>query len=315
MSSKKSDSLSRGDVISFIALLLIGVIVFLGINFKTLGDKIISVIGALLLLIVMSVAVFLAAHAKAQNRNQSKWRNVEHIMLGLYVLMLIPFYIYAAKFFDIYLDKTSITQQVREEVDGLNKMFSDYNRLCESRCNSYQTTLEAMSKDAQGRAKIASLLDLSEDKVSQENIQLAVSSFSNTLKGGDYKLLETEMKKLEKNVESSIKGWNVLFLPQYVSELGGAKSMYARELEIIYDKHKNSIERNIPKFDSEKYISESNIVSIFSRGVGFSFMGILAVIVLGGLGLVKYILGDKRSVVELKEDNPTAITGGGGIII
>ena len=85
MKQTESDNLSKGDVISFIAILLMGIIAFFGMNFITLGDKIPSILVALLLVVLMTVFVFLAAHAKAQNVNQDAWRVVQYVMLLLYI--------------------------------------------------------------------------------------------------------------------------------------------------------------------------------------------------------------------------------------
>lgn len=101
MEKSKSDNLSKGDIISFIALLLLGVTVFFGMNFSTLGDRIQSVVVSVVLVTLMVVFVFLAAFAKAQNRNQAMWTKVEYAMLFLYVLALIPCYLYSSKFYDI----------------------------------------------------------------------------------------------------------------------------------------------------------------------------------------------------------------------
>lgn len=312
MEKSKSDNLSKGDIISFVALLLLGVVVFFGMNFKTLGDKVPSVVVAILLVVAMTVFVFLAAHAKAQNRNQAMWRNVEYAMLGLYVIALIPCYIYSSKFFDVQFGKSEMMKQVQAEVDNIDKMFSDYNRKCESRCSSYQIALESMLKDSQGREHIARLLDISVDNVSQTNIEQASESFSSSLKGGEYKALEAEKNNLETNVTTSFKNWNILFIPQYALELNAAKTKYAAELQSIYTKHENKIETDIPSFTADDYTSGSNIIDIFTKPAGFSIMGLLSIIVLGALGLVKYLLGEKRTVIDFKEGNATTITEDGG---
>lgn len=312
MAKNNSDNLSKGDIISFVAIILLGVTVFFGMNFSTLGDKVPSIVVAILLVVVMTVFVFLAAHAKAQNRNQSMWKNVEYAMLGLYVIALIPCYLYSAKFFDIYFSKTEITQQVQSDLEGINKMFSDYTRKCESRCGSYQTALEAMMTYDQGRQKIAELLDMKPENVTKANVKQASESFMNSLKGGEYKALESEKNNLETNVQTNFKNWNILFIPQYASELGAAKSKYATELKAIYDKHKNEIEKNVPEFNATAYSSESTITNTFSDLAGFSIMGLLAVLILGGLGLVKYLLGEKRTVIDFKEGDSSVITSDGG---
>lgn len=106
--SKSSGNLSKGDIISFVALLLMGVLVFFGMNFMTLGDRIPSIVVAILTVVLMTVFVFLAAYAKAQDRNQSTWKKVEYAMLALYILALIPCYIFSAKFLMCSLTKKTL---------------------------------------------------------------------------------------------------------------------------------------------------------------------------------------------------------------
>lgn len=315
MNHQKSDNLSKGDVISFIALLLMGVIVFFGMNFKTLGDKIPSIIFAVLLVVLMTVFVFLAAYAKAQNRNQQSWRNTEYVMLALYMASLVPCYLYVSKFFDIYFDKPAITKQVQADIDDLDKMFSDYSRKSESRCSSYETTLEALSKDSQGRERIAEYLKLDGDKVTTKTIEQAVESFSSGLKGTEYRALETEKNNLEKNLQKHIKNWNILFIPQYALEMSNAKGKFAKELEGLYTKANNEIEDDVPSFDAGKSNSASNLEQTFSKSTGLSIVGLLATLVLGGLGLVKYLLGEKRTVIEFKEGDVSTIKEDGGFSI
>ena len=312
MAKQNSDNLSKGDIISFVALLLLGVTVFFGMNFKTLGDKVPSIVVAILLVVVMTVFVFLAAHAKAQNRNQAMWKNVEYAMLGLYVVALIPCYLYAAKFFDVQFAKSEIMTQVQKDVDGIDKMFADYKRKCDSRCGSYQTALEVMSKDSQGKERIAKLLDITAANVTQANIKQASESFLSSLKGGQYKALEAEKNNLVTNVQTNFKNWNILFIPQYASELNTAKDKYATELQNIYTKHKNNFETNIPEFDASSYITESTLADTFSETASFSIIGLIAVLILGGLGLVKYLLGEKRTVIDFKKGDSSVITSDGG---
>lgn len=312
MAKQNSENLSKGDIISFIALLLLGVTIFFGMNFKTLGDKVPSVVVAILLVVIMTVFVFLAAHAKAQNRNQSMWKNVEYAMLGLYVVALIPCYIYAASFFDVQFSKSEIMALVQKDVDGIDKMFADYKRKCDSRSGSYQTALEAMSKDSQGRERIAKLLNMSPSEVTQANINQASESFLNSLRGAEFKALEAEKSNLVSNVQTNFKNWNILFIPQYASELNAAKEKYAAELQNIYTKHSNNFETNIPEFNANKYLTESTLADKFSKSSGFSVIGLVAILILGGLGLVKYLLGEKRTVIDFKEGDSSVITSDGG---
>lgn len=315
MNQSNSGNLSKGDIISFVALLILGVTVFFGMNFMTLGNKIPSAVVAVLLFIVMMVFVFLAAHAKAQDRNQETWKKVEFAMLGLYVLALIPCYIYSAKFFEVQLGKQEITQIVNKDIEDINGMFADYTKKCESRSNNYQTELEALLKSDEGRKQIVTLLELNKnaDEVKQSDIEQASESFSDyLLKGRDISALKSEMKNLIENCESNFKNWNIFFIPQYVTELGEAKEKYADRLEEIYSKKKSAIEKDAPEFDTSSYVNESNIQDKFSKSSGFSVLGLIAIIILGGLGLVKWLLGEKSTVIPMKEGAATTITEDGG---
>ncbi len=311
--SKSSGNLSKGDIISFVALLLMGVLVFFGMNFMTLGDRIPSIVVAILTVVLMTVFVFLAAYAKAQDRNQSTWKKVEYAMLALYILALIPCYIFSAKFFDVQFDKENIMKQVAKDTGDLDKLFTDYSRKCESRANAYQIDLEAMLTTPEGRARIARLIDVKDpSSITKESINQVVSSFSKSLKGAEFKALESEKNNLIKNCETNFKNWNIMFIPQYAQELGAAKSKYGTELERIYEKTHNNIEQNVPEFVTDNYISESGILDTFKSTDKFSAIGLLAVLFLGCLGLVKYLLGDKSTVIPMKQGDTSVIGEDGG---
>ena len=311
--SKSSGNLSKGDIISFVALLLMGVLVFFGMNFMTLGDRIPSIVVAILTVVLMTVFVFLAAYAKAQDRNQSTWKKVEYAMLALYILALIPCYIFSAKFFDVQFDKENIMKQVAKDTGDLDKLFTDYSRKCESRANAYQIDLEAMLTTPEGRARIARLIDVKDpSSITKESINQVVSSFSKSLKGAEFKVLESEKNNLIKNSETNFKNWNIMFIPQYAQELGAAKSKYATELERIYGKTHNNIEQNIPEFETDLYINESGILDTFKSTDRFSAIGLIVVLFLGFLGLVKYLLGDKSTVIPMKQGDTSVIGEDGG---
>lgn len=314
MSDKNnSGNLSKGDVISFVALLLMGVLVFFGMNFMTLGDKIPSIVVAILTVILMTVFVFLAAYAKAQDRNQSTWKKVEYSMLALYVLALIPCYIFSAKFFDVQFDKDNVIKQVQTDTNDLNKLFNDYSRKCESRVSAYQIDLESMLTSSEGRSKLASLLEINDpSSVTKESVTQAAQSFSKSLKGAEYKALEAEKNNLVKNCETNFNNWNIMFIPQYAYELGTAKGKYAAELERIYGKTQNNIEKNIPEFETTAYTNESGILNTFKSTDKFSVVGLLVVLFLGFLGLVKYLLGDKSTVIPIKQGDTSVIGEDGG---
>lgn len=316
MEKSKSDNLSKGDIISFIALLLLGVTVFFGMNFSTLGDKIQSVMVSVVLVTLMVVFVFLAAFAKAQNRNQAMWTKVEYAMLFLYVLALIPCYLYSSKFYDIQFNKTNIVKEVQANIDDINKMFGDYDKKCQTRSFSYKTALQAMSRDIQGRQKAAGILGISASHVNTQAIDQASESFLNHFRGNDYSQLLSEKTALENSVLNNFKNWNILLVPQYAEELGTAKEKYATGLQDIYDRYKGDIDgAEIPSFKASDYMSSESVVEHFTDKGSFSLYGILGILVLGGLGLIKYFLGEKRTVIAFKQGDSSVIMEDGGFSI
>ena len=316
MEKSKSDNLSKGDIISFIALLLLGVTVFFGMNFSTLGDRIQSVVVSVVLVTLMVVFVFLAAFAKAQNRNQAMWTKVEYAMLFLYVLALIPCYLYSSKFYDIQFNKTNIMKEVQANIDDINKMFGDYDKKCQTRSFSYKTALQAMSRDVQGRQKAAGILGISASHVNSQAIDQASESFLNHFRGNDYSQLLSEKTALENSVFNNFKNWNILLVPQYAEELGAAKEKYATGLQDIYDRYKGDIDgAEIPSFKASDYMSSESVVEHFTDKGSFSLYGILGILVLGGLGLIKYFLGEKRTVIAFKQGDSSVIMEDGGFSI
>ena len=316
MEKSKSDNLSKGDIISFIALLLLGVTVFFGMNFSTLGDRIQSVVVSVVLVTLMVVFVFLAAFAKAQNRNQAMWTKVEYAMLFLYVLALIPCYLYSSKFYDIQFNKSNIVKEVQANIDDINKMFGDYDKKCQTRSFSYKTALQAMSRDVQGRQKAAGILGISASHVNSQAIDQASESFLNHFRGNDYSQLLSEKTALENSVLNNFKNWNILLVPQYAEELGTAKEKYATGLQDIYEKYKGDIDgAEIPSFKASDYMSSESVVEHFTDKGSFSLYGILGILVLGGLGLIKYFLGEKRTVIAFKQGDSSVIMEDGGFSI
>ena len=316
MSQSNSGNLSKGDVISFVALLLLGLVVFFGLNFTMLGNRLPSVMVAVLLFMLMVVFVFLAAYAKAQDFNQDKWKAVEYTMLGLYVAALVPCYLYAGKFFDVMWAREEITQTVERDLDDIDHMFAEYRKGCESRVGTYQTELEALLESEEGRKRMVRLLELDKRPadVSRADVSQAVSSFSDMLElsAGP---LEEEKAGLAAQCEEKFKGWDLLFMPQYASELAGAKERYAQGLEEAYAARKSKLEAEAPALDVSSFVRESNIGRMFASLPGFSFSGLLAVVILGGLGLFKYVLGEKSKRKQLRKGEAGSITEDGGFIV
>lgn len=316
MSQKQSEKLPIGDIISFISIVFLGIVVFFGMNFMTLGNKISSIIVSVLLVVLMTVFVFFAAFAKSQNRNQDMWSKVKYAMIGLYILALIPCYIYSAKFSDIQFGRDDIVRKVEANTSAINKMFDSFSQNCESRANAYEYQLKALSNHEEGKEKLVSMLGLkSVDDVNETTIAQAKESFLYKLKGRDYQALEEEKDALVKHCSDNFDNWNIMSVSQYASDLGNVQERFAKELQDIYEKSKEDSEKNIPPFDAAQLAVSDNIAEIFKSFPGFSIGGLLMVLFLGFLGSLKFLMAPSPSVNEIKEGSADAIFRDGGSFI
>ena len=207
-------------------------------------------------------------------------------------------------------------KEVQANIDDINKMFGDYDKKCQTRSFSYKTALQAMSRDVQGRQKAAGILGISASHVNAQAIDQASESFLNHFRGNDYSQLLSEKTALENSVLNNFKNWNILLVPQNAEELGAAKEKYATGLQDIYEKYKGDIDgAEIPSFKASDYMSSESVVEHFTDKGSFSLYGILGILVLGGLGLIKYFLGEKRTVIALKQGDSSVIIEDGGFSI
>ena len=62
-------------------------------------------------------------------------------------------------------------------------------------------------------------------------------------------------------------------------------------------------------------MSSESVVEHFTDKGSFSLYGILGILVLGGLGLIKYFLGEKRTVIAFKQGDSSVIMEDGGFSI
>lgn len=318
MSNSNSGKVSKGDVISFITLFLLGIIVFFGMNFIMLGNFLPSVIISVLLLVLMVVFVFLAAFAKAQNRDQDTWAVVKYCMVVLYVAALVPCYFGVAKFCDIQLSKgdqnEGLMADVKKDVDDINELFQGFEAMCISRSNNLLTELQSLANHREGREKIISSFNLEkkQDEINSADAEALAESFRKTIMK-DFNSIKREKEALVQKCMSNLDSWNLLFLPQSVAELSAAKSKYADQIgAIIKETEKNPLETDIPSFDIQDYDVDTNVADKFKDWKIFSVLGLCVTLFLGLLGLLKFILGPKATVVPLKRGDSSVITQDGG---
>lgn len=289
MSEQKNDKITKGDIISVVAILLLCISTFFGLNFKSFGDRLMPIIIASVLLIVMLVSIFLAAYAKKQYLDINMWNIVKYSCLVLYFGCLIPCYLFSSKFLDIQFNKEKIRQQIQTDIDNGNKMLKAYETASGSRVTAYITELQALSTSKEGLTKIAKRFNLDEKNIDSNIVKQFSNSFEKKLLGPEYDNIKRQMIASGQDATNTFKNWNMLEIGRDAADLGQAQLNCADELQNLYDKCTDEFENNIESFDAKSYISEKSMYNLFKDPTTFSLYGILAIIVLGGLGFLKYL--------------------------
>ena len=133
-------------------------------------------------------------------------------MLGLYLVALIPCYIYSAKFCEIQFGQSEIVKKVDANVSAINKMFDSFTNNCDSRANAYGYQLKALLNHQEGKQKLVEMLGLkSVNDVNETPVNQAKESFLYKLKGNEYQALEAEKDALVQNCADNFNNWNIIF--------------------------------------------------------------------------------------------------------
>ena len=237
-------------------------------------------------------------------------------MLGLYLVALIPCYIYSAKFCEIQFGQSEIVKKVDANVSAINKMFDSFTNNCDSRANAYGYQLKALLNHQEGKQKLVEMLGLkSVNDVNETSVNQAKESFLYKLKGNEYQALEAEKDALVQNCADNFNNWNIMSVSQYASDLGNIQEKFAKELEDIYEKSKSSSEKDIPEFNATQYAVDDNIAEIFKSFPSFNLGGLLITLFLGILGLIKYFTAPSPTVKEIGVGSSSSINDIGGFQI
>lgn len=301
MKKNENGNLSKSDVISFIALLFLGLGIFFGLNYLTLGDMLLSGVVAGVLTFLLIGLAMLTAWAKSQNIthiNAEKWKGIEIVGLVFYVLLLIPAYLFSSKFMDVQMSKDDYVKALEKEQSSIEEMFKAYEVAANERANTYQGTLEAMLENPKESDALKNLLD--DENITKSKVKAAVDNFKSSLLDGDYASIKAEKDAYMADLNAMAKNWNILKVTSVVKILDNNRNKYAEKLTEIFEDENNKSKTEIGEsisFDAASYLSKENFVKEFGEINWASLWGILAVIVFGILGLFKYLFAFRNSSI------------------
>lgn len=294
MEQKKTDNLSKVDVISFVAILLLGVAVFFGLNFSMLGDLLISSIAAVVLIVFLMGVESFASYAKGQDYDFTRWKTIEIVTLIIYFGLLVPAYFYTAKFADVMSDKAAIVSEVNKEIESINKMFDEYEYRTTIRRDAYETQMNADFQSPEGRKRLEKQQG---HEMTADDIVQTADNFLASLQNKDYDVEKIKKNNFIGNSLNNFRNWNMIEIPKDAALLSEKGKEYAKVLAELYVAEKAPTETEVEPFEAESILVSTGVVDKFSSSVGFSVLGLVTTLLLGIIGLSKYLFTPRSRII------------------
>jgi hypothetical protein len=148
----KQIKLSLAVVINLLAALTFGYFCFLGLNFKTLGDKSESILYAVIITLILIGTSLGAKFLKQTKRNFKSHRIWEAVLLVLFTLLTATFTYYPfSHYFLVSAQKPTIQKKLNENISKAENMYTEYESYVLKRDTDYLRSLN----DAVNQKKIA----------------------------------------------------------------------------------------------------------------------------------------------------------------
>lgn len=241
MSQKKSGNISIANIIALVGLAGIGVVTFFGILLHSSDGKPAGAIfGAAALTSGLGFLLFMSIKAKGAEDSPDKWRYVEWVCLGLYIVVALLFSEPFQRFFYILGEKDAMQVQARQEIKTIKSMYQAYEYQRKKFVNDAAEQLQ--NYNASGQQKT-----IRDDLAAYaKGIGTNIDSWA----GNAEKLTKLTPDTQLKNIEDKIEGWSIMQL-----------SMIANELETKDTEAWIMVEKKIKHFEEQ-----NKLIPIVSGG-------------------------------------------------
>lgn len=205
MSQGKKGTITIANIIALVGLAGIGVVTFFGILFHSSdGTPGGAIIGAVVLLAVLSFLLMMSIKAKSADNNPDKWRYVEWACIVLYIVVAGSFATPFQRFFYITTEKATLQAMAREEVKTIKEMYQSY----EHQQKKYLTDAVEQIKNYNDSKQIS----LTYNNELTEYVK-GVGSNVDSWESKATLIVKLQPDKELSDIEGEIEVWNILNLP------------------------------------------------------------------------------------------------------
>lgn len=130
-------------VINVLTAIAIGYVCFLGLNFYTLGDKMLSILTSVVIIILLIATSVGARQLKKTKRNCKRCRVWEWILLLLFTLIMVVItYFPFSHYFGVTVNKANIQSKVLSNIQHFEQLYVDYDGYVNQRHSNYLKKLQ-----------------------------------------------------------------------------------------------------------------------------------------------------------------------------
>jgi hypothetical protein len=281
------------DILSIIALLVFGFFCFLSINFISLGDTGMSIIGAALISLLLGSLAFGLKLLKRTIRKFKTFIIIEWVLIFLFIitafLTIIPF----SHYFTVSKNKSEIQKDVFLNIIQAERIFSNYEIYSNTRLKLYESQLKSVVKNIDGNRPEYNRLGFNDPANDDNQIQTKLKALRFQLYPSNY----LDMKKIDSiwlsDSKSKIKNWSPTGIVKVINTYEKEINSWVEQLNYYSTYRADGEDKNSKDFNFETNFD--NVSSKITEQKPPSLFSIILSFVLYIIILLSYFVTNRSS--------------------
>lgn len=309
---KKQDSsrITIANIVAMVGIVLLLVFSFIGHSYLSGGELGWDVMISVGITAFTAFLLWFLIKAKGAENQLDKWKIIEYVTLGVYILFAIPASLLGGvmHFFVINDNKDDIKKYAKADIQKINQLISDYREFESEAITQTLTGLgNAVGINQRVDISLSQFMEAEQIASTKESVENFGTIQHTKLIGANFETYHTNVKKLEQEIINAVDGWSIMQMPskaRMIEELATSveneltKKSHDAKLPIIeYSNGKYTIKETNQCRDF--YISGGTDSFQFKNALqsttGFSVTAILVVLLIHLLILFNYIVAYRTS--------------------
>lgn len=284
---------SLADLLTLMAAVSFGFLLFLSFYFSTLGDLNQSILKASIFAIPLGILAYMLKLKKGVSRNFKSNIIVEGILVATFAVFAVLSIYPLSHYFAVSQQKEEIQSKIKSNITGLKGLFETYDAYVDKRISVYKSKLESIVK-----AKFIDPYKYREFEFGQkisdaEQIEIEVETMTANLKPQPYPSKEDSVDWIF-NAENDVEIWSPIRVVNIVKDQSGKPELWTEKLK-KYSAWRNKEEETI---DFNYPISFNQVSSFFTKETPLHPLGIGIHLGLIFLMLFSYLISKRHERIR-----------------